>query len=69
METESTKINILSSQLLIFSCVSTDYMLVSYKRRAAKLPTSFILMQMELHTHIKIMYLKGKNILIKFRHN
>ena len=29
VETESTKINILSSQLLIFPCVSTDYMLVS----------------------------------------
>ena len=28
VETESTKINILSSQLLIFLCVSTDYMLV-----------------------------------------
>ena len=28
VKTESTKINILSSQLLIFLCVSTDYMLV-----------------------------------------
>ena len=28
VETESTKINILSSQLFIFPCVSTDYMLV-----------------------------------------
>ena len=30
VEIESTKINILSSQLLIFPCVSTDYMLVFY---------------------------------------
>ena len=30
VETESTKINILSSQLLIFLGVSTDYMLVCY---------------------------------------
>ena len=30
VEIESTKINILSSQLLIFPCVSTDYMLVLY---------------------------------------
>ena len=29
VETKSTKINILSSQLLIFPCVSTDYMLVT----------------------------------------
>ena len=28
VKTESTKINILSSQLLIFPCISTDYMLV-----------------------------------------
>ena len=33
VETESTKINILSSQLLIFSCVNTDYMLVYYKNK------------------------------------
>ena len=31
MKTESTKINILSSQLLIFPCVSTDYMLVTHR--------------------------------------
>ena len=31
VETESNKINILSSQLLIFPCISTDYMLVKYK--------------------------------------
>ena len=31
VEIESTKVNILSSQLLIFPCVSTDYMLVFYK--------------------------------------
>ena len=51
------------------------FFLISDKRRATKLPTSFILMQMELyihthtHTHIKVMFLKGKNILIKFRHD
>ena len=28
VKTESTKVNILSSQLLIFPCVSTNYMLV-----------------------------------------
>ena len=33
VEIESTKINILSSQLLIFPCVSTDYMLVMCKER------------------------------------
>ena len=33
VEIESTKINILSSQLLIFPCVSTDYMLVKINNR------------------------------------
>ena len=33
VETESTKINILSSQLLIFPGVSTDYMLVCYNKQ------------------------------------
>ena len=33
VETESTKINILSSQLLIFLCISMDYMLVKFNER------------------------------------
>ena len=33
VETESIKINILSSQLLIFMCVSTDYMLVDINNK------------------------------------
>ena len=53
VETESTKINILSSQLLIFSYVSTDYMLVKLISQGLTLAIPINLLSESLNAYLK----------------
>ena len=51
METEFTKINILSSQLLIFPYVNTDYILVLIKYYKVTIHPSISLLKSITHIH------------------